>query len=196
MKTRSARRILGFYAMCPYQARNGPYSLQSFGEFGSCNFGDNLDRFFKVVRNFGHLVSGDRQARNARYGAAMLSLLVTTRRFVQQHDLLEDLREAEGVLAEENRTLKTARKGMWTGVPLKTLGPDLMEKWLSYREEAEAAIGRRDAAARPQATLPLVRGLCGCGANLLLRGRKTQRGGIVSSRPLEFCGEGCGSFRS
>ena len=87
----------------------------------------------------------DRRFDNAQ-AAAQIAL--TTRQVAEQQELLEGLREEEGVLAEEIRTLETVWKGMWTGASFEPLGPDLMLEWLTARNEILEAIGRREAIGR------------------------------------------------
>ncbi len=87
----------------------------------------------------------DRRFDNAQ-AAAQIAL--ATRHVAEQQELLEGLREEEGMLAEEMRTLETAWKGMWTGASFEPLGPDLMLEWLTARNEILEAIGRREASDR------------------------------------------------
>ena len=87
----------------------------------------------------------DRRFENVQ-AAAQIAL--TTRQIAEQQELLENLREEEGVLAEESRTLETAWKGMWAGASFEPLAPDLMLEWLTARNEILEAIGRREAAGR------------------------------------------------
>ena len=87
----------------------------------------------------------DRRFENVQ-AAAQIAL--TTRQIAEQQELLEGLREEEGVLAEESRTLETAWKGMWAGASFEPLAPDLMLEWLTARNEILEAIGRREAAGR------------------------------------------------
>ena len=87
----------------------------------------------------------DRRFDNAQ-AAAQIAL--TTRQIAEQQELLEGLREEEGVLAEESRTLETAWKGMWAGASFEPLAPDLMLEWVSSRNEILEAIGRRETADR------------------------------------------------
>ena len=87
----------------------------------------------------------DRRFDNAQ-AAAQITL--TARQIAEQQELLEGLREEEGVLAEENRILESAWKGMWAGASFEPLAPDLMLEWFSSRNEILEAIGRREAADR------------------------------------------------
>jgi len=87
----------------------------------------------------------DRRFDNAQ-AAAQIAL--TARQIAERQELLEGLREEEGVLAEESRTLETAWKGMWTGALFEPLAPDLMLEWLTARNEVLEAVGRREAVGR------------------------------------------------
>jgi uncharacterized protein YhaN len=87
----------------------------------------------------------DRRFDNAQ-AAAQIAL--TTGQIAEQEELLEGLREEEGVLAEESRTLESAWKEMWAGASFEPLGPDLMLEWLAFRHEILEAIGRQEAADR------------------------------------------------
>jgi uncharacterized protein YhaN len=85
----------------------------------------------------------DRRFDNAQ-AAAQIAL--TARQIAEQRELLEGLREEEGVLAEENRTLESAWRGIWAEAPFEPLSPDLMLEWFTSRNEILEAIGRREAA--------------------------------------------------
>ncbi len=87
----------------------------------------------------------DRRFDNAQ-AAAQITL--TVRQIAGQQELLEGLREEEGALAEENRTLESAWKGMWAGASFEPLAPDLMLEWFTSRNEILEAIGRREVADR------------------------------------------------
>ena len=87
----------------------------------------------------------DRRFDNAQ-AAAQIAL--TSRQIAEQQELLEDLREEEGVLAEEGRALESAWKEMWAEASFEPLGPDLMLEWLTSRNDILEAVGRREAADR------------------------------------------------
>lgn len=87
----------------------------------------------------------DRRFDNAQ-AAAQIAL--TARQISEQQELLEGLREEEGVLAEESRVLESAWKEMWGEASFEPLGPDLMLEWIASRTEILEAIGRREAADR------------------------------------------------
>lgn len=87
----------------------------------------------------------DRRFDNAQ-AAAQITL--TARQIAEQQELLEGLREEEGVLVEEDRILGSAWKGMWAGASFEPLAPDVMLEWFTSRNEILEAIGRREAADR------------------------------------------------
>ena len=92
----------------------------------------------------------DRRFDNAQ-AAAQIAL--TTRQIAEQQELLEGLREEEGVLAEESCASETAWKAMWAGASFEPLAPDLMLEWLTARNEILEAVGRRETAGRQLETL-------------------------------------------
>ena len=73
----------------------------------------------------------DRRFDNAQ-AAAQIAL--TARQIAEQQELLEGLREEEGVLAEESRALESAWKEMWVGSSFEPLAPDLMLEWLTVAQ--------------------------------------------------------------
>lgn len=87
----------------------------------------------------------DRRFDNAQ-AAAQIAL--TARQIAEQQELLEGLREEEGVLAEEGRALESGWKGMWVEASFEPLAPDLMLAWLTSRSEILEAVERREAADR------------------------------------------------
>jgi uncharacterized protein YhaN len=87
----------------------------------------------------------DRRFDNAQT-AAQIALIA--RQIAEQQELLEGLRQEQGVFAEEIRTLESAWKGMWAGASFEPLAPDLMLEWFTSRNEILEAIGRREAADR------------------------------------------------
>jgi uncharacterized protein YhaN len=87
----------------------------------------------------------DRRFDNAQAAA---QIAVTARQIAEQQELLEGLREEEGVLAEESRALESAWKEMWGEASFEPLGPDFMLEWLTSRNEILEAIGQLEAADR------------------------------------------------
>lgn len=87
----------------------------------------------------------DRRFDNAQAAA---QIAITSRQIAEQDELLKGLREEEGALADESRTLQSAWRQMWEGAPFELLTPDLMLEWLSSRHEILESIDRRAAAER------------------------------------------------
>ena len=87
----------------------------------------------------------DRRFDNAQAAA---QIAVTARQIAEQQELLEELREEEGVLAEESLALESAWKEMWGEASFAPLGPDLMLEWHTSRNEILEAIEHREAADR------------------------------------------------
>jgi uncharacterized protein YhaN len=87
----------------------------------------------------------DRRFDNAQAAA---QIAVIARQIAEQQELLEGLREEEGVLAEKSLALESTWKEMWGESSFEPLGPDLMLEWLTSRNEILEAIGHREAADR------------------------------------------------
>ena len=92
----------------------------------------------------------DRRFDNAQAAALIAT---TSRQIAEQQELLEGLREEEGMLAEESGVLEAAWQRMWDGAPFEPFAPDLMLEWLTSRNEILESIERRAAAERQLAAL-------------------------------------------